>query len=234
MNRNRPLVIGVTGALLANLREPVMKFSFARTSFSVGGVLLLLSLFLCSLEADAQATKDAKDKDKKTTKDKDDNKPSPNTAKYMTQLRAVFSTWDANNDNNADRDEMARACRGPMAKAFDVDADAKKLDQLGDFILFKLMDTNKDYVISKAEFEKWAIGHAEMLADQDEAVEKFVQKQKQLEKLDSKAKNYDKMKAELKKDQDQLEKLQDRLKAAQKQIQNAKRDDKNDNKKGKN
>jgi Ca2+-binding EF-hand superfamily protein len=55
----------------------------------------------------------------------DDSKPAkeppdpPGTTVYMDQFRSLFANWDLNSDGFLDKDELAKAFRGPDAKAYD-------------------------------------------------------------------------------------------------------------------
>src|SRR5262249_26695263 len=44
-------------------------------------------------------------------------KPGPNP--YLTQLHNLFKTWDTNSDKFLDKEELAKAFRGPNAKPYD-------------------------------------------------------------------------------------------------------------------
>jgi hypothetical protein len=50
----------------------------------------------------------------------------------MTQLRSLFSSWDLDKDGYLDKDELAKAFRGPNARAYDYKAPAKNDDTNGD------------------------------------------------------------------------------------------------------
>jgi hypothetical protein len=43
----------------------------------------------------------------------------PGTGVYMAQFRALFDAWDLNKDGYLDKEELAKAFRGPKAKPFD-------------------------------------------------------------------------------------------------------------------
>jgi Ca2+-binding EF-hand superfamily protein len=43
----------------------------------------------------------------------------PGTGPYMDQLRLQFAAWDLNSDGNLDKEELAKAFRGPDAKPYD-------------------------------------------------------------------------------------------------------------------
>ena len=55
-------------------------------------------------------------------------KDPPGTGPYMTQLRGLFASWDLDKDGYLDKDELAKAFRGPNAKSYDYKAPAKDLD----------------------------------------------------------------------------------------------------------
>lgn len=192
-------------------------------------VCVVLSSLLVGLGVDGQ-TKDGKGKNA--------GKDLPGTGKYLAQLRSVFATWDTNDDRKVDATELARVYRGPSAKALDPEGDLMKFESFADYHVFKLLDKNKDWTITKMEFDTWAEDHAEDLARQEQALERLAQKMKQLNKADPKSKNYQKLKNDLKQEQNQVDRLQDRIRAMQKQIQQMKRNDndggkKNPNRKGK-
>jgi len=213
-----------------------MTVKFARNVQLLLSALLIAFVVAVGTSAEPQA-KDGKGTKDKGDKDKTDKNDPPGTAKYLNQLRLVFANWDQNDDGKVDAAELARVYRGPQAKAIEPSTDPKQLEPFADYQVFKLMDRNTDLVITRAEFDGWAKGQAELLAEQEEALERVLQKQRQLDKADPKGKNYDKMKADLRREREQAERLEDRIRQMQKQIQQLKRDDgkgKNDkDKKGK-
>jgi hypothetical protein len=52
-------------------------------------------------------------------------KDPPGTGMYMDQFRLLFDKWDLNGDGYLDKDELAKAFRGPNAKPFDFVAPSK-------------------------------------------------------------------------------------------------------------
>ncbi|HWY88978.1 MAG TPA: HEAT repeat domain-containing protein [Gemmataceae bacterium] len=85
----------------------------------------------------------------------------------QSQLRGWFSATDTNKDNFLDKDELARALRGPKAKPYDYTPDDKPAKKLGpgdfstypDYAFLCRIDRDNDGKISKDEFERWAFDY---------------------------------------------------------------------------
>jgi hypothetical protein len=79
----------------------------------------------------------------------------PGTALYMARFRETFASWDRDKDGLLDKEELARAFRGPGAKPYDADKD-KEATSCPDYNFLVQLDTDGDKKISRAEFEAWA------------------------------------------------------------------------------
>jgi hypothetical protein len=64
-----------------------------------------------------------------TARDGKPKKDPPGTAPYLAQLRGLFKSWDLNGDGYLDKEELAKAFRGPNAKPYDYQAPAKDKDK---------------------------------------------------------------------------------------------------------
>jgi hypothetical protein len=107
---------------------------------------------------------------------------APTLTAVRGQLRLLFADWDLNGDGYLDKEELAKAFRGPSAKPFDSPKPAKK-DGAGaeikgggkdkkpdyksypDYLFLTQLDENDDKRISKKEWETWAKDYARGLRD---------------------------------------------------------------------
>jgi hypothetical protein len=121
----------------------------------------------------------------------------PTTRKELTgtaaliqdELRVLFKTWDLNKDGFLDKEELAKAFRGPKARPYDYQPGslgdkkpgkddkkpgddpkgpakietkppARDYSKYPDFTFLAALDVNGDEKISRDEFEKWAYDYA--------------------------------------------------------------------------
>jgi Ca2+-binding EF-hand superfamily protein len=114
----------------------------------------------------------------------------PSTTSIREQLRLLFKTWDLNDDDYLDREELARAFRGPKAKPYEAPPSGKTEDNKGesksqadkptkadkpdkqdyakypDYVFLTEVDENGDGKVSRKEFETWAHAYATELHQQ--------------------------------------------------------------------
>ncbi len=103
----------------------------------------------------------------------------PSSTTLKGQLRLLFKVWDRNDDGYLDREELARAFRGPKAKPYEPPPRAKTDDKTEpardadkdrparpeflkypDYVFLIELDANGDGKISRKEFETWARSYA--------------------------------------------------------------------------
>jgi hypothetical protein len=116
----------------------------------------------------------------------------PSATTIREQLRLLFKTWDLNDDDYLDREELARAFRGPKAKPYEPLSRDKTEDnkdkgesknpvgktdrpdkpdkpeyaKYPDYVFLTEVDENGDGKVSRKEFETWARAYATDLHQQ--------------------------------------------------------------------
>jgi HEAT repeat protein len=89
----------------------------------------------------------------------------------QSELRVWFNATDANKDGFLDKDELARALRGRLARAYDFTPPGQRPRSFGprdflkypDYALLCRLDRDNDGTISRDEFERWAYDYADFL-----------------------------------------------------------------------
>jgi Ca2+-binding EF-hand superfamily protein len=148
-------------------------------------------------------------------------KDPPGTSLTMGQLRALFATWDLNGDGYLDKQELARAFRGPHARPYEPRAESNaKADhsKYPDYLFLVELDANNDGRISKDEFTTWARDYAVQLKHQNDALKKIQKLQTKLEST-TKAGDQKQLQGEIKKEQEALKKLDKQTKGFEKALQ---------------
>ena len=93
----------------------------------------------------------------------------PGTGRYLTQFRNLFDKWDADKDGVLDKEELAKAFRGPDAKPSDKDGETGTPEAL----FLEQLDTDGDDKISRAEWDAWARDLSVALKQRDDARERY-------------------------------------------------------------
>jgi len=152
----------------------------------------------------------------------------------LAQLRGQFETYDRNDDKALDREELAKALRGPNAKVLepseDADTKTKNADRTAEAIFIAKHDKDGDGIVQKKEFDTFAEAAATIQARQIVEVEKTEHRLRELqmqalkEKVQAQKQHYENL---LKIERERLERLR---RMNDKDKKNDK-DDKNDKKK---
>jgi hypothetical protein len=125
-----------------------------------------------------------------------DKPDPPGTFAIMGQLRVLFRTWDLNKDGHLDKDELARALRGPDARAADYLLDLKALREkkstkrarqtfytnYPDYHFLLEVDQDGDDKISRDEFLTWARDYAVDLKKQLETEQRVLEAEARMER----------------------------------------------------
>jgi hypothetical protein len=172
----------------------------------------------------------------------------PGLALYLGPLRQWFTTSDANSDNYLDKEELAKAFRGPNAKPYDYvpppkddkkDADKDPTKDSGstssskttpnkadyakypDYVFLTQLDKDGDGMISRDEFESWAHDYALQLKQQTDTQARLQSLQQQLTNPALSAKERRHLEAELKKEQTAVNKFDNQMRSFEKHLQQA-------------
>jgi Ca2+-binding EF-hand superfamily protein len=200
---------------------------------SAAGLLLVLALAAAA--------------DSKTDSTGKEPPDPPGTGLYMGQLRALFEAWDLNTDGYLDKEELAKAFRGPSAKPYDYvpetktdkDKDASKdsssskddspskppakpdYSQYPDYTFLVQLDQDGDGQISRKEFMSWARDYAVQLKQQaDQQAKLLAAEQKLLTTAKIGSAEYKKLEKALKHEQEAFNKLAQNMKSFEKSLQN--------------
>ncbi len=103
----------------------------------------------------------------------------------QSNLRLWFVSSDADKDGQLDKLELARAIRGPKAKAYDEGAAGRQLTSRDfaaypDFAFLSRVDRDNDGFLSRDEYNRWAYDYAEYLWHETEARDRVAKAQLRL------------------------------------------------------
>ena len=106
----------------------------------------------------------------------------------QAELRGWFNATDLNKDGFLDKEELAKAIRGPKSKAYDFTLDGKPARAFGpkdfakypDFAFLCRLDRDNDSKISREEYEYWAFDQAEVMQKDKDEKAKIAQAQARL------------------------------------------------------
>ena len=109
-------------------------------------------------------------------------------AEIHARLRDWFLAVDLNRDGFLDKEELARALRGPNARAYDFTPDGKPARHFGprdfdmypDYAFLSRLDRQNIGRISRAEFDLWAYQHVEFLKKDAEERHRLAEVQRRL------------------------------------------------------